>query len=90
MEGTKSRAYRRHSAFAPFFASTWLHSLPYAEVSGSLKMNPATHARAPLLTVSCRDCDVGLVLKSRVMDIAALRARLSCTHKKILINRGVL
>ena len=53
-------------------------------------MNPATHARAPLLMVSCRDCDVGLVLKSRVMDIAALRARLSCTHKKILINRGVL
>ena len=30
---TKSRAYGRHSAFAPFFASTWLHSLPYAEVS---------------------------------------------------------
>ena len=22
-----------NSAFAPFFASTWLHSLPYAEVS---------------------------------------------------------
>ena len=32
---TKSRAYGRHSAFAPFFASTWLHSLPYAEVSTS-------------------------------------------------------
>ena len=30
---TKSRAYGRHSAFAPCFASTWLHSLPYAEVS---------------------------------------------------------
>ena len=30
---TKSRAYGRHSAFAPFFASTWPHSLPYAEVS---------------------------------------------------------
>ena len=30
---TKSRAYGRHSAFAPFFASTWLHSLRYAEVS---------------------------------------------------------
>ena len=30
---TKSRAYGRHSAVAPFFASTWLHSLPYAEVS---------------------------------------------------------
>ena len=33
IESTKSRAYGRHSAFAPFFASTWLHSLPYAEVS---------------------------------------------------------
>ena len=33
---TKSRAYGRHSAFAPFFASTWLHSLPYAEVSACL------------------------------------------------------
>ena len=32
---TKSRAYGRHSAFAPFFASTWLHSLPYAEVSNN-------------------------------------------------------
>ena len=30
---TKIRAYGRHSAFAPFFASTWLHSLRYAEVS---------------------------------------------------------
>ena len=30
---TKSRAYGRHSAFAPFFASTWLHSLRYAGVS---------------------------------------------------------
>ena len=29
----KSRAYGRHSAFAPSFASTWLRSLPYTEVS---------------------------------------------------------
>ena len=34
---TKSRAYGRHSAFAPFFASTWLHSLPYAEVSKNMR-----------------------------------------------------
>ena len=37
---TKSRAYGRHPAFAPFFASTWLHSLPYAEVSITLLQTP--------------------------------------------------
>ena len=47
IEGTKSRAYGRHSAFAPFFASTWLHSLRYAEVSPNRSSNPFCIGNSP-------------------------------------------
>ena len=50
IKGTKSRAYGRHSAFAPFFASTWLHSLRCAEVSKKrFKSLPTLIAAAALL-----------------------------------------
>ena len=46
---TKSRACGRHSAFAPFFASTWLHSLRYAEVSNNLYLVRLKDRSAPLM-----------------------------------------
>ena len=64
---TKSRAYRRHSAFAPFFASTWLHSLCYAEVSyGKNAFLIFTMAKDGFNTMNRRD-----FVKGGVVGLAA-------------------